>query len=325
MGRRASPPGHRRDPVRNLRSGRSRRASLRDLTGDALAGRHFLLAVSQPSQPRPLDDVVPTRARHPGVDPLHDHAGRSPHPGGRPHVSGGAPCPQSPAPLVPDEGRAWVAGRSRRRPSNLHLERVRPPARRAAAKPAAGSPLVIVFRSSRVPGHSGIWRHETSPGGRGGALMWMPGALIGGLLAYQIYSEAWALGAAVGALAGLLIGRALAKPPGERRLGELESRFTELTARLDWIDRRLATLERADQPAPATATPPPSARPEPPPFEPPIAPAETIASAETVAPAAEPAGAPAAEAARSQEAVFTKALRDSPLWRWLTGGNTVVR
>jgi len=41
--------------------------------------------------------------------------------------------------------------------------------------------------------------------------MWMPGALIGGLLAYQIYSEAWALGAAVGALAGLLIGRALAK------------------------------------------------------------------------------------------------------------------
>ena len=155
--------------------------------------------------------------------------------------------------------------------------------------------------------------------------MWMPGALIGGLLAYQIYSEAWALGAAVGALAGLLIGRALAKPPGERRLGELESRFTELTARLDWIDRRLATLERADQPAPATATPTVSARPEPAPFEPPIAPAETIASAETVAPAAEPAGAPAAEAARSQEAVFTKALRDSPLWRWLTGGNTVVR
>ena len=72
--------------------------------------------------------------------------------------------------------------------------------------------------------------------------MWMPGALIGGLLTYQMYDEAWAIGAVIGALAGLAVGRMLAKPPGNRRVDELESRFTELAARLDWIDRRLAPL-----------------------------------------------------------------------------------
>src|SRR5262245_38272156 len=112
-------------------------------------------------------------------------------------------------------------------------------------------------------------------------MMWMPGALIGGLLAYQIYSDAWAIGVIVGALAGLIVGRLLAGPPAHRPPSELESRLTELTARLDWIDRRLADLERVDPRASSVAVSPASATPEPAPTEPAVARAETI---ETFAP-----------------------------------------
>ena len=141
--------------------------------------------------------------------------------------------------------------------------------------------------------------------------MWMPGALIGGLLAYQIYSEAWAIGAVVGALAGLALGRLLAKPAGDRSLAEVDSRLTELTARLDWIDQRLATVERGDQSAVVAAAPTVPAPPEPVPIESPLAPAESVA------PTAEPAVDPGA----AEPAPW----RESVLWRWLTGGNTVVR
>jgi hypothetical protein len=78
--------------------------------------------------------------------------------------------------------------------------------------------------------------------------MWMPGALIGGLLAYQIYSEVWAIGAVVGALAGLILGRTIAKPPGEQRLAAVEARVAEEHERIDWLDRRVAELERSDPP-----------------------------------------------------------------------------
>src|SRR5215813_6621269 len=121
-------------------------------------------------------------------------------------------------------------------------------------------------------------------------MMWMPGALIGGLLAYQIYSDAWAIGVIVGALAGLIVGRLRGEPPAHRPPSELETRLTELTARLDWIDRRLADLERGDGRAPRVAAWPASATPE-------IAPTEAlVASAETIgtfAPAAESAAAAA--------------------------------
>jgi uncharacterized membrane protein len=150
--------------------------------------------------------------------------------------------------------------------------------------------------------------------------MWMPGALIGGLLAYQVYSEAWAIGAVVGALAGLALGRLLTKPAGDRSLAEIDSRLSELTARLDWIDQRLATVERGDQSAAAAAATTAPAPPEPAPVESPLA------RAATVAPSAEPAVDPAAaEPAPWREPVLSKALQESVLWRWLTGGNTVVR
>jgi len=165
-------------------------------------------------------------------------------------------------------------------------------------------------------------------------MMWLPGALIGGLLAYQIYSDAWAIGAAVGALVGLIVGRLLAEPPAHRPTSELETRLTELTARLDWIDRRLADLERVDRRAPSVAAWPASATPETAPMEPPGARAETI---ETVAPTAKPAVAaaeppagaePAAAAVAPSppdEPLFAKVLQEWPICRWLTGGNTVVR
>src|SRR5262245_31336110 len=170
--------------------------------------------------------------------------------------------------------------------------------------------------------------------GPGGAsMMWLPGALIGGLLAYQIYSDAWAVGAAVGALVGLILSRLLAEPPAHRLPSELETQLTELTARLDWIDRRLADLERVESRPPSAAVWPASATPEPGLTEPPVARAETV---ETFAPATEPAAAsePAAPVAPRAEPVappptdeplFGAALQEWPIWRWLTGGNTVVR
>src|SRR5437899_13027895 len=108
----------------------------------------------------------------------------------------------------------------------------------------------------------------------------MPGALIGGLLAYQIYSEAWAIGAVVGALAGLVVSRILAKPPGDGRLVDVETRLAEARDRLDWLDRRIAALEQSDRQAPsgATATVAPVAAPppEPTPVEMPIARSEPV-------------------------------------------------
>jgi len=155
--------------------------------------------------------------------------------------------------------------------------------------------------------------------------MWMPGALIGGLLAYQIYSEAWALGAVVGALAGLVIGRAIAKPPGARRIVDVEVRLAEARDRLDWLDRRVAALEQSSQQAPTTAAtaavaPVAAPPPAPAPVEVPIALSEPVATSA----AREPGAAPA-EPAPWREPVLTKALQDWPLWQWLTGGNTVVR
>jgi len=143
--------------------------------------------------------------------------------------------------------------------------------------------------------------------------MWMPGALIGGILAYMVHHEAWTVGVIVGAAIGLLLGRVLHKPGGDR-LAEVETRLGELHDRVDWLDRRVTTLEAVqDATAAAIKTPvaPPSLGPEP--IEPVVAPAE----AET-APAVEPAAPRPTPPSRNW-------LEDSPLWRWLTGGNTIVR
>ena len=102
--------------------------------------------------------------------------------------------------------------------------------------------------------------------------MWMPGALIGGILAYMVHHEAWTVGVIVGAAIGLLLGRVLHKPGGDR-LAEVETRLGELHDRVDWLDRRVTTLEAVqDATAAAIKTPvaPPSLGPEP--IEPVVAP-----------------------------------------------------
>src|SRR6266446_4925228 len=114
--------------------------------------------------------------------------------------------------------------------------------------------------------------------------MWMPGALIGGILAYMIHPEAWTVGVIVGVVIGLLLGRVVRKPGGDR-LAEVETRLGELHDRVHWLDRRVTTLE-AVQDATAPAVEPAAPRPTPP---------------------------------------SRNWLEDSPLWRWLTGGNTIVR
>jgi Predicted membrane protein (DUF2339)/Protein of unknown function (DUF3999) len=167
--------------------------------------------------------------------------------------------------------------------------------------------------------------HIDVPGNCGGATVWMPGALIGGLLAYQIYSDAWAIGAVVGALAGLVIGRTIAKPPGEQRLAEVEARLAEVPDRIDWLDRRVAELERSDRPAPKAESVTPR-RVGPPPPEP--VPAQApIAFPQPVPP---PVSEPIERAARPAEAVkrerrSSQAVDEWPIWQWPAGGNTIVR
>ena len=90
--------------------------------------------------------------------------------------------------------------------------------------------------------------------------MWMPGTLIGGLLAYQIYSEVWAIGAVVGTLAGWVphrhrcgAGCGGAAAAGRRRRHARESRLEALDplgkprprcgrARLDGAEARPADV-----------------------------------------------------------------------------------
>jgi len=101
----------------------------------------------------------------------------------------------------------------------------------------------IVFRSSRVPGHSGSSSVDV-PGSPGESPCWMPGALIGGLLAYQITPRP-----------GPRRRRRRARRPGDRsrnreaagarRIVDVEVRLAEARDRLDWLDRRVARSNRA--------------------------------------------------------------------------------
>jgi uncharacterized membrane protein len=158
--------------------------------------------------------------------------------------------------------------------------------------------------------------------------MWMLGALIGGVLGYLVLSGAGLVGAILGAAAGWAVDRFVRKPGDNRRLTEAETRIAELHDRLEWLDRRLAALEASSatpaSAAAATATPPSAPRPEPAPpaSSPPPATAPVEPSAETVArwprPVAPPTPPPPAPPSKP-------AFQDSPLWSWITGGNTLVR
>jgi uncharacterized membrane protein len=155
------------------------------------------------------------------------------------------------------------------------------------------------------------------------------GALIGAALGIAIDRDAWLAGAIIGGVIGWLVGRKRGLDKDDRHAA-LERRLQALEQRLDRFDERLVRVEpgsaRAAEPvtpsAPAPVVPP--AAPEPPPESARMAAAERMpapvaaepgfASADAVALAAAPAPGPR-----------SKGLEDTAIWRWLTGGNTVVR
>jgi len=160
-------------------------------------------------------------------------------------------------------------------------------------------------------------------------MTWLIGALIGGALGLAIDHDAWVAGAVIGGVIGWLVGRKT-KLEKDDRLGALERRFHELAQRLDRFDGRLVKLEAGDRPVAEHEMPAaPSAEafrvatalPQ----EAPPAPVEPLtARADGVAPLTmEPA--PAGVAPRTAPKPPSKGLEESAIWRWLTGGNTVVR
>ena len=136
--------------------------------------------------------------------------------------------------------------------------------------------------------------------------MWGLGALIGGVAGYTVYHDAWGIGAVAGAVVGWLLGRR-----ASRRLADIERR-------LDVLDTRLAAIEGLTQPGEVQAETLPSTPPAPAePYQlfPPPAEASTPLPAEASAP---PPDTP-------QPISPPRRLEDLPGWRWLVGGNTVVR
>jgi uncharacterized membrane protein len=151
--------------------------------------------------------------------------------------------------------------------------------------------------------------------------MWIAGALVVGVLAYALDSPALIVGAIAGGAIVWMVSR------------RASGRLIELQRRLDGLDARLAAVEHQrresagpEPMSPASAVPgmlgSPSAQP-PPASEPAervdsfVArrPAAPPATAEVIAPPVEP----------SRPIPPARRLEDSPVWRWITGGNTVVR
>ncbi len=160
---------------------------------------------------------------------------------------------------------------------------------------------------------------------------WLIGVLIGGAVGFAIHHDAWLVGAVVGGGLGWLAGRK-AKFDRDDRFGALERRLGQLDERLGRFDERLVRLEAGERPEAGdakSAAPPAEApqaeTPTAPPEAPPPAPvAPLTAQAEVAAPPTmEPAH--AAIAAPPASAPPRRGLEDSAVWRWLAGGNTVVR
>ena len=154
-------------------------------------------------------------------------------------------------------------------------------------------------------------------------MTWLIGALIGAALGVAIDRDAWLAGAIIGGVIGWLVGRKRAIDKHDR-FAALERRLQALEHRLDRLDGRSATPEPQPEAVPESVEP--------------VAPAMPIPVAEParsapVEPAAERAmmAVPVAHmddalpAAAEPSAPRSKGLEDSAIWRWLTGGNTVVR
>jgi len=149
--------------------------------------------------------------------------------------------------------------------------------------------------------------------------MWGLGALIGGVAAYTVYHDAWGIGAVAGAVLGWLLGRRTS-----RRLAGIERRF-------DVLDTRLAALEGLAQAGAAEPETLPSAPPAPvdaPAPRPSDLPGPLVAEPhQLLPPHAEASTPPLAEDSPPPPRPISppRRLEDLPGWRWLVGGNTVVR
>ena len=137
------------------------------------------------------------------------------------------------------------------------------------------------------------------------------GTLLGAALGLAIDRDAWLAGAIVGGVIGWLVGRKSGVDKDDR-YASLERRLQVLEQRLDRFDGRLVSLEPAVEPAPEAAMP----------VEPAAA-ATRIATAPRPEPIARTADVP--PALPKAPKAPSKGLEDSAVWRWLTGGNTVVR
>ena len=146
-------------------------------------------------------------------------------------------------------------------------------------------------------------------------MTWLIGALISAAFGIAIDKDVWLAGAIIGGVIGWLVGR--------KRAIEKDDRYAALERRLEALEQRLDRFEgpRAAPELPAELVPAP---PEP---IPPAMPMPVV----TPAPHAPMAAAPyvpldeAIPPAAVATAPRLKGIEDSAIWRWLTGGNTVVR
>jgi uncharacterized membrane protein len=136
--------------------------------------------------------------------------------------------------------------------------------------------------------------------------MWMLGALVGGAAVYLIDSNAWLVGVLAGAMTGWAIGR----PRSDSRQAELERR-------LEVVEAQLAALAHWGQVPSAAPAPPPEASPVPE-----SSPLPEMREADVFRERVEAPTAPDVEASAPP---LSRGWEDLAAWRWLTGGNTVVR
>ena len=160
--------------------------------------------------------------------------------------------------------------------------------------------------------------------------MWIVGLLLGLVIGGAIHGfEGAILGALIGWALGYGIGQLMRSHDAKVNESRLESRLVAVEAALRALERRLSTLEAepaAQRPAQPVTTEPTPAAAAPAPLEPTTAsaqPATVLPASATQPPEPVSPGAPqpATLAPRPPRAP----RQPSFVWRWLMGGNTVVR